>query len=81
MRKVIYDAISKTESVTEGEQAVSRNVIVQLEIEKLKKQLSDTDYQAIKHSEGQISEEEYQSIKEQRQAWRDEINRLESEVL
>ena len=81
MRKVIYDAISKTESVTEVEQAVSRNVIVQLEIEKLKKQLSDTDYQAIKHSEGQISEEEYQSIKEQRQAWRDEINRLESEVL
>lgn len=50
------------------------------EIKELKQKLSDTDYQAIKYAEGQISEEEYQPIKEERQAWRDRINELESEV-
>lgn len=48
-------------------------------INELKKHLSDTDYQAIKYAEGQITEEDYAPIKEQRQAWRDEINRLEGE--
>ena len=46
-------------------------------ITRLKKQLSDTDYKAIKYSEGLITEEEYAPIKAQRQAWRDEINQLE----
>lgn len=50
------------------------------EIKELKQRLLDTDYQAIKYAEGQISEEEYQPIKEERQAWRDRINELESEV-
>lgn len=47
------------------------------QITQLKKQLSDTDYKAIKYSEGLITEEEYAPIKAQRQAWRDEINQLE----
>lgn len=50
------------------------------EIEMLKKRLADTDYQAIKHSEGLISEEDYAPMKEQRQAWRNQINELEGEV-
>jgi hypothetical protein len=49
-------------------------------IMELKKLLADTDYQAIKHSEGLISEEDYAAIKVQRQAWRDEINELEAEL-
>ena len=48
-----------------------------LRISELKQYLSQTDYQAIKYSEGQLSEEEYAPMKAQRQAWRDEINRLE----
>ncbi len=51
-----------------------------IEIETLKQQLADTDYQAIKYAEGQISEEEYAPIKEQRQAWRDKINELENKL-
>lgn len=50
------------------------------EIESLKQMLSDTDYQAIKFAEGQMSEEEYAPIKDQRQAWRDRINELETEM-
>lgn len=54
--------------------------IKQTEIAELKQQLADTDYKAIKYAEGQITEEEYSETKEQRQAWRDRINELESEV-
>jgi hypothetical protein len=49
-----------------------------LEITQLKKQLSDTDYKAIKYAEGQISEEEYASVRELRQGYRDRINELEA---
>lgn len=49
------------------------------QIEALKQQLSATDYKAIKYAEGLISAEEYADTKAQRQAWRDEINRLEEE--
>ena len=48
-----------------------------LEITQLKKQLSDTDYKAIKYAEGQISESEYAPVKAERQGYRDRINELE----
>ncbi len=44
----------------------------------LRQKLTDTDYQAIKHSEGALSADEYEPVKLQRQAWRDEINELET---
>lgn len=50
-------------------------------ISDLKKALFETDYQAIKYSEGLISDEDYAPIKAQRQAWRDEINELEKLVI
>ena len=49
-----------------------------LEIQQLKKLLSDTDYKAIKYAEGQISESEYASVKAERQGYRDRINELEA---
>jgi hypothetical protein len=49
-----------------------------LEITQLKKQLSDTDYKAIKYAEGQISEEDYASVRAKRQSYRDRINELEA---
>lgn len=51
-----------------------------LEIQQLKKALSDSDYKAIKYAEGQISEEEYSEIKSERQGYRDRINYLESQL-
>lgn len=59
---------------TEEEQAQK---VKEERIAKLKRLLTDTDYKAIKYSEGLISEEEYAETKAQRQAWRDEINQLE----
>lgn len=47
------------------------------EIAELKRNLSNTDYKAIKYAEGLITEEEYAPIKAQRQEWRNRINYLE----
>lgn len=49
-------------------------------IERLKAQLTATDYKAIKYAEGLISEEDYTPIKAERQALRDRINELEKEL-
>ena len=46
----------------------------------LKIKLRNTDYQAIKFAEGELSAEEFAPIKEQRKAWRAEINQLEKEL-
>jgi hypothetical protein len=46
----------------------------------LKQALADTDYQAIKFAEGWISDEDYAPIKAERQAIREEINRLEEVI-
>lgn len=46
----------------------------------LKSRLARTDYKAIKHSEGLISEEDYAPVKVQRQALRDQINALETQM-
>lgn len=50
------------------------------EIAILKQLLSQTDYQAIKYSEGEMSKEDFLPIREKRQSWRDKINELESRM-
>lgn len=50
-----------------------------LEITQLKKQLSDTDYKAIKYAEGQLTEEEYSPTRSQRAEWRARINKLQED--
>ena len=49
-------------------------------IAELKKNLKETDYQAIKHSEGVISDSEYAPIKTQREEWRMLINEYENQL-
>ena len=50
------------------------------EIAELKKNLSDTDYEAIKYAEGAMTEEEYAPYKTQRAEWRARINELEESL-
>ena len=49
-------------------------------IDELKDKLTETDYKVMKYMEGQLDEEDWLIIKSQRQAWRDEINRLENKL-
>ena len=46
-------------------------------IKALKNELAATDYKALKFLEGELTAEEYEPVKQQRKAWREEINRLE----
>lgn len=39
-----------------------------------------TDYKAIKFAEGEITEEDYAPIREERRAWRNQINELEQKI-
>ena len=50
------------------------------EIAELKKNLSDTDYEAIKFGEGAMTEEEYAPYKTRRAEWRARINELEESL-
>lgn len=52
-----------------------------MQILELKAQLQKTDYKAIKYSEGWLSDEEYAETKAERQRIREEINRLEQELI
>lgn len=64
---------------TEAElKEIEKNKIKQ-QITDLKQMLANTDYIVVKIAEGAATWEDYSKIKEQRQAWRDEINRLEAE--
>lgn len=49
-------------------------------IRKCKMNLDESDYKLFKYLDGALSYEEYEMTKTQRQAWRDEINRLEKEI-
>lgn len=52
--------------------------LAEREIETLKRNLADTDYQAIKYAEGVMTESEYAPIKSQREDWRYRINYLQA---
>lgn len=50
-------------------------------INALKKELADTDYEAIKYSEGWFTDAEYEPIKAMRESLREQIRKLESEEI
>ena len=50
------------------------------EIARLKEELESTDYEAIKYSEGWFTNEEYAPIKAKREALREQIRALESDI-
>ena len=60
------------------QEMIDRDNAIQ-EITQLKKQLSDTDYKAIKYAEDQLTEEEYSSTRSQRASWRARINKLQED--
>lgn len=50
------------------------------QIRELKQKLFDTDYKALKYSEGWLTDEEYAEAKAQREEWRSAINKLEERL-
>lgn len=76
-RKVIADYPYDECETVETYIPFTQTELAQREIAKLKDNLTKTDYQAIKFAEGLLTASEYEPIKEQRQDWRNEINKLE----
>jgi len=58
----------------------SQKELDQIRINELKQALRDSDYKAIKYAEGLITPEAYAPIRAQREAYRAEINALESKI-
>lgn len=56
---------------------ITEEVSIELQIDELKQKLADTDYIACKIAEGAATIKEYANELQQRQQWREEINRLE----
>lgn len=55
----------------------AEEIPVEFQIDELKQKLADTDYIACKIAEGAATIKEYANELQQRQEWREEINRLE----
>lgn len=53
---------------------------IEYQIRNLKELLDNSDYKAIKYLEGYYTDEEYETIRVTRQSYRNQINRLESEL-
>lgn len=75
--KLVFKSQTQTAEYLAEEAAYNERKDALKQIKELKKKLSETDYQAIKYSEGQLTEAEYADMKAQRQEWRNEINKLE----
>ena len=71
----------KTREELEREERIAANMQLQLQISSLKRQLSATDYKTLKYMEGELTEEEYSETKSLRRSLREEINRLESQIV
>lgn len=67
----------KRRALTVEEVSRDKTQAINKEINELKKKLFDTDYKAIKYSEGWLTDEEYAEVKAQREQWRKRINELE----
>lgn len=72
--KLVY----REATIEEEQQMQACNELNKVElINSYKQQLADSDYKAIKYSEGWYTEEEYQEIKEEREKLRQAIRELE----
>ena len=70
----------KRRTPTDEEVNRDKTQAINSEISELKKKLFDTDYKAIKYSEGWLTDEEYAEVKAQREEWRKRINELEASL-
>lgn len=72
---------SLKKKLTEGElKAIKEKREIETRIAELKSLLSSSDYKVMKYLEGYLNELEYLPVKSQRQAWREEINLLETKL-
>lgn len=70
----------KRRTPTVEEMKADESTEINRQIRELKQKLFDTDYKALKYSEGWLTDEEYAEVKAQREEWRSAINKLEERL-
>lgn len=70
----------KRRTPTVEEIKVDETAKINRQIFELKQKLTQTDYKAIKYSEGLLTDKEYAEVKAQREEWRSAINKLEERL-
>lgn len=78
--RLLFKSQTETNEYKELETKYINNKKYEDEIKMIKSYLAATDYKALKFSDGALTEEEYAPIRAQRQAWRDQINALETQL-
>ena len=68
----------KKDMTEEEINAITLEIPKETQSAELKQKLADTDYISCKIADGVATREEYAEILAQRQAWRNEINKLEN---
>lgn len=83
-KRVVVKMIAEDAQIVDNEQVVDDNGLLLSEIERLKSELQESDYKVIKCAEAMAVDAEMPydvaSLHNERQALRDKINELESEV-
>ena len=83
-KRAVVTMQAEEAQIVDNEQVVDDNVLLLSEIERLKSELQESDYKVIKCAEAMAVGDEMpydvMSLHNERQALRDKINELESEV-
>ena len=83
-KRAVVKMIAEEAQIVDNEQVVDDNGLLLSEIERLKSELQESDYKVIKCAEamavGADMPYDVESLHKERQALRDKINELESEV-
>ena len=83
-KRAVVKMIAEEAQIVDNERVVDDNGLLLSEIERLKSELQESDYKVIKCAEAMTIGEEMPydvaSLHKERQALRDKINELESEV-
>ena len=83
-KRAVVKMIAEEAQIVDNERVVDDNGLLLSEIERLKSELQESDYKVIKCAEAMAVGEEMPydvaSLHKERQALRDKINELESEV-
>ena len=78
--KAVIDYVKTGEELIR-EETERKNEELRFQIYELKAQLSATDYKTLKYAEGELTAEEYAETKELRKGLREQINKLESQIV
>ena len=81
LKKEYEEFIKLMGNISEYSEEEKEKLFIRNKIYQITAELTSTDYQAIKYSEGWFTEEEYAPIKQHREELREKIRQLEEKLV